>query len=298
MAAEEDVILFGDSNDRLSDALKEKVEAALQSGVASLPLISNGDNDDEDGRHPTMLRWLRSSYDKYLHLTKLYGDQHIFTVAHRTSHFRNRIVREFQQEEGSNDGHGGTTISTTQETSDDDKETATTMTTSTTTTNVKMVTAQDIPSPTELTALDDQIQTLRGKLQQARQKRIQQQLDINKMQQKAQWAQETNQSIQQHTTSKIVQELPPKVHAMVAGRDQLLHAQAKGHELMATMKQEKQQQQSTTRKKGTTESAQNNKSKKKKPKLLTLADQFQQDQRHLQGTTVEELQEIRQMMQK
>jgi hypothetical protein len=314
MAADEDKVLFGSINALLADELHKCIDAGLVEGVASLPLmtVENSNVSDEsestlmvqeeDRRDQKMLNLLRTSYTRYVDLFEMYGERNIFTVAHRTPHFRKRIVEEFQKDNVNDNGNveeedqqssaddvTGSQQQRQPNTNDPEIHPSTTM--------CMPKSADDIPSLDDIALLEEQIMELRNKVKQAQQTRANEERCCKELEEIAQLAQESNKVL---ATAEL-ETMPATVDALLDGKRRLQQSKQLASKLIQTMDDLKSKR---TIQEGENDpdalpnsgvSIGNNTSNPcKRPK--TLEEHYNEDRKVVGDASVQDLREITQLL--
>lgn len=253
--ATEDQVLFGSSNAQIANEFCDRIEIALKEGVASLPLMADGkdehtDNEEIGGemrRDKKMLQKLRKSYIRNVDIVEIYAGRNIFSVSDRTPHFRQRVVEALaaqatsnsneisaeapQEGEGSTTNSGTTVDPSTEPVSGDD----TAASVKPNSLLVDVTGKQDIPSRDMATALENDMQSLRIKLEHVRKLRAERSTYCTDLEQAAVFS-ETS----QETLSEVsVDKLPQAVEAMVEAQDNFAVLKEQGGELIQNMDAQK-----------------------------------------------------------
>lgn len=151
---EQDVAVFGDSNEALADALAGFIKKAIESGVKSLPLLKDAD------RSRALIETIQKPYMKHIDLMEVYGKRNIFTLRHFPPRRRQNIVERFQS--GNKGGDDGKYVSETSPSKD-----ASTMPAPVT----KYPTKDEVPSKDALENIQAELAQLSTQLKKATERR-------------------------------------------------------------------------------------------------------------------------------
>jgi len=311
--ASEDQVLFGDTNAKIANEFCDRVEAALVEGVASLPLMSErSTGEPEDSitnttkstksdtaeqpylsRDQKMLQKLRKAYIRNVDIVEIYAGRNIFSVSNRTPHFRKRVVEAFEKSQNVKSAtetttarKSGTRSETVVEISNNADQASSRM-------NVK--TQQDIPSNAMITAMEEDMKSLRIKLEQARKLQQERFNYCHKLDQAAAFAKTTQTSLKE----VAVEKLPKAVESLVQAQQSFTELQDKGSNLLHTMDAEKcanKNIQNDEDKVDLAPAVQQENTTKKRKTTMTIEEQYREHRSALAETQTRDILAVRDML--
>jgi hypothetical protein len=148
----EDELLFGSMNSEIADALADRIHAAVAEGVESLPLLS----DKEKAQ--SLVKSIEQTYMDNVDIMETYGSQNIFTIRPYKPRRRQRILQACLQDLPLKNNH---TTSMKADSSSPQEEEA----------YPEYPSKDEIPSPQETAALQNELCQLKERLDAARLRR-------------------------------------------------------------------------------------------------------------------------------
>lgn len=253
--ASEDLVLFGSANTNITNEFCTHIEVALVEGVASLPLMAEGGKEDgnsddsatnaeespkEQRRDKKMLQKLRKSYIRNVDIVEIYAGRNIFSVSARTPHFRQRVVEALKasQQDYSAESSHPSNINNTNNTEHDAKPVD--RSPSSEKTEAELVLREvsgkeDVPTPEMVTAMEEDMKSLRIKLEEARKLRVERSRYCEEMELAASFSKDSREVI----AEVAVEKLPQAIEAMVHAQETFATLKEKGADLIQTMDTEK-----------------------------------------------------------
>ena len=313
--ASEDLVLFGSTNTIITNEFCSHIETALVEGVASLPLMAedgkeDGNSDDsaasadenskEQRRDQKMLQKLRKSYIRNVDIVEIYAGRNIFSVSARTPHFRQRVVEAWKasQQDQSEESTDSSSINNTDNTDHDAKPVDTPPPSEKAEAESVLCEVsgkQDVPTPEMVTAMEEDMKSLRIKLEEARKLRAERSRYCEEMKQAASFSEVSREAI----SEVAVEKLPQAVEAMVHAQETFATLKEKGTDLIQTM---------DTEKKGRSmEDSENDPDKLEmthppepihKKKKLTLEEHYREHRSALTETQTRDILAVKEMLQR
>jgi hypothetical protein len=142
----EDELLFGSMNSEIADALADRIQATVAEGVESLPLLS----DKEKAQ--SLVRSIEQTYMDNVDIMESYGSQNIFTIRPYKPRRRQRILQACLQALPLKDNH-----TTSMKADSQEEEVA----------YPEYPSKDEIPSPQETAALQNELCQLKERLEAA-----------------------------------------------------------------------------------------------------------------------------------
>lgn len=237
---EVDKILFGSSNETIADEFYNRIEAALTEGVASLPLMAAPKDDDNDeSRDDRMLHKLRKAYIRNVDIMELYSGRNIFSVANRTAHFRQRIVKSYRS---SDNASSNTTVEESNNNGDQTMENNETQITGTKEdtvnkfdTKLDIPTKEDIPTNDMMAKLEHEMKALRTKITEARELQKERLQYFTHLEEAASFSGQTKQALSGLSATKLTS----VVETIVETREEFDAIQSQGSKLVEKMDEHK-----------------------------------------------------------
>jgi len=258
----EDTALFGSLNASIADKLSDSIDAALTVGVSSLPL-------SDPQRQEKLQAILRHSYWRNVDVMEVYTQRNIFSIQNLTPHQRETVVKLFT----SNDDASVFTVPNKTMEADDstDKENAANTT--------LKITPQDIPTPEQIKALEQETIELRQKLKQLKRQRCQVLRHTKELEVAQQLAQLASTKLE-HTDIHL------DVTSTVMGVQGLEQLQSKAKELVEKLDEEKR---------GREDDTQEIVLPNKKKANLTLEERYEQERENF-STSTQAMAKVQQMV--
>ena len=260
----EDMTLFGTLNAQIADEWSDRLQAALRSGITSLPLMSGNERADK------LFDYLCPNYLRNIDLAEFFCGRNIFSVSMFSEKRRSRLVHAFLN--GTIDGdptqaNEPLKDAPVQSKQHDDS-------------SLVNLAPENIPAKEQLEALKVETAQLRQRLQQAKQRRVEAQQALAQAQAAKQVAQQASQRVKDDDTHT-------DVTATLVGVQGLAEANTVGKSLVQALDENKQNRQN--------DDDEYVPSPKKQKVGLSLQEQYQEE-RKVFGET-EHLKQVQQLLQ-
>jgi hypothetical protein len=252
-----DTALFDSLNASIADILTDNIDTALKTGVSTLPLMNDNDNNDPTAdsttgtRSEKLLSALRKIYWRNVDVFEVYSGRNIFSVGMYPPK-RRRVIEQLY-----NTDNGETTSSSASKsnkkaplrdvsaskmnetTNNSSSSSIHKMIHSATNTN-SYPTREEIPTAQQMATMTEETEMLREQLWQVQRRRNEVVSEMNQLDVAEQLADMAS-STMQETVADGIEQVHDSVTAAVVGSEGLEQLQAVGKELVETLEQEKRQ---------------------------------------------------------
>mmetsp|Transcript_1823 Transcript_1823/g.3732 ORF Transcript_1823/g.3732 Transcript_1823/m.3732 type:complete len:419 (+) Transcript_1823:169-1425(+) len=219
----EDFLIFGARPCHLFDELSIAIDTLLAEEVATLPLLprttattesseqtarrsNNDDNKNDKQPHPTtgeekLMSKLRKAYKRNLDLVEAYCARNIFTVQYHSKTKRRRILERYltlSEEENGNDGEDGGSDGSGADGDGGGKSNNETSIPTLPHSKFGLPENAELPTPDQITGMDEEILQARQRLQRAKQRRIELKRQMERLEKASQPLQGVQRTLKQY----------------------------------------------------------------------------------------------------